>query len=131
MVQSKTTSNVHVVELGSAGAQVQIFYLYAISFSLFCRATHQFEGPTRKSWLQLLPRLPLNNHNHHVDYFVTMVHAGYVCVSVIHRTLTWTTGSLIMYVSYVSLSFFFCCCWMCIHTRDPHSKSHLKDFRGV
>ena len=34
------------------------------------------------------------NHNHQVDYFVAMVLAGYVCVVIIHRTLTWTTGSL-------------------------------------
>ena len=23
-----------------------------------------------------------------------MVHAGYVCIAITHRTLTWTTGSL-------------------------------------
>ena len=36
----------------------------------------------------------LSDHNHQVDCFVAMVHAGYVCVAIIHRTLTWTTGSL-------------------------------------
>ena len=38
--------------------------------------------------------LRLGDHDHQVDYFVAMVHAGYVCVAIIHRTLTWTTGSL-------------------------------------
>ena len=39
-------------------------------------------------------RILLSDYNHQVDYFVTMVHAGYVCVAIIHRTLMWTTGSL-------------------------------------
>ena len=37
---------------------------------------------------------PLSDHNHQVNYFVAMVRAGYVRVAIIHRTLTWTTGSL-------------------------------------
>ena len=37
---------------------------------------------------------PLSDHNHQADYFVAMVHAGYVCVAIIHRTMTRTTGSL-------------------------------------
>ena len=36
----------------------------------------------------------LSNHNHQLNYFVAMVHAGYICVAKIHRTLIWTTGSL-------------------------------------
>ena len=36
----------------------------------------------------------LSNHSHQVDYLVAMVHSGYVCVAIIHQTLTWTTGSL-------------------------------------
>ena len=37
---------------------------------------------------------PLSDHNHPVDYFLSlMVRAGYVCVAIIHQTLTWTTGS--------------------------------------
>ena len=35
-----------------------------------------------------------SGHNHRVDYFVAMVRAEYVCVAIIHRALTWTTGSL-------------------------------------
>ena len=38
---------------------------------------------------------PLNDHNHQVDYFLSlMVRAGYNCVAKIDRLLTWTTGSL-------------------------------------
>ena len=36
----------------------------------------------------------LCDHNDWVDYFVIMVCARYVCVAIIHRTLTWTSGSL-------------------------------------
>ena len=42
-----------------------------------------------------------------VDYFVAMEHAGYVCISIIHRTLTWTTGPL-MYI---------CDSFSCVYTR--------------
>ena len=38
-----------------------------------------------------LMSFPLSDHNHQADFFVTMVHAGYVCVSIIHWSLTWTT----------------------------------------
>ena len=40
--------------------------------------------------------LHLSDHNHQVDYFCRLlcVCAGYVCVAIIHWTLTWTTGSL-------------------------------------
>ena len=31
--------------------------------------------------------LPLSKHNHQVDYFVVMTHAGYACVSITHQTL--------------------------------------------
>ena len=37
--------------------------------------------------------LPLSDHNHQ-DYFVAMVHAGNVCVSIIHRILAWITAPL-------------------------------------
>ena len=30
--------------------------------------------------------LPLSDHNHQVGYFVAMVHAGYVFVSIVHET---------------------------------------------
>ena len=36
--------------------------------------------------------LLLSNQNHQVDHFVAMVHVWYFCVSMIHQTLTWTTG---------------------------------------
>ena len=36
----------------------------------------------------------LSDHHLLVDYFVTMVRAGYLCVAIIHQTLTRTTGSL-------------------------------------
>ena len=36
----------------------------------------------------------LSDHNHQVDCFLGMVRAGYVCLAIIHRTLTWTTGFL-------------------------------------
>ena len=38
--------------------------------------------------------LPLRDHIYHFDYFVATVYAVYACVSIIHPTLTWTTGSL-------------------------------------
>ena len=45
---------------------------------------------------------------HYSDYFVVMVHAAHVCVSITHRTLTWTTGSL-MYM---------CDLFACVTTQD-------------
>ena len=37
----------------------------------------------------------LNDHNNPGDYFLSlMVYAGYVCVAIIHQTLTWTTRAL-------------------------------------
>ena len=38
--------------------------------------------------------IQLNDHDHQVHKFVTLVHAGYLCVAKIHQILTWTTGSL-------------------------------------
>ena len=35
----------------------------------------------------------LSNHTI-IDYFIAMVHVGYVCVAIIHQTLTWTTEFL-------------------------------------
>ena len=35
-----------------------------------------------------------SDHHHQADYSVAMVRAGYVCVAIIHKTLTWTVGSL-------------------------------------
>ena len=36
----------------------------------------------------------LSDHNYQIDYFVALVCAGYVCVTIIHRTLTQSIGSL-------------------------------------
>ena len=39
--------------------------------------------------------LCLSDHNRQVDFFWSlMVRAGYLCVVIIHQTLTWTTGAL-------------------------------------
>ena len=55
---------------------------------------HIVGAPRLKDASSSLLLLPLSNRNHQVDYFVPMVHAGYVCVSVIHQTLTWNTVPL-------------------------------------
>ena len=61
--------------------------------------THVFRCP-KMTWCSIdnhtdncekLMSFPLSDHNHQADFFVAMVHAGYVCVSIIHWSLTWIT----------------------------------------
>ena len=89
--------------------QVEMYLLVTISISLpmpelltkvscrkDCKRTSTESSPTSPR-LQKRSRdffFPLSDHNHQVNYFVAIVRAGYVRVAIIHRTLTWTTGSL-------------------------------------
>ena len=48
-----------------------------------------------------------------------MVHTGYVCVAIIHWTLTWTTGSL----TCAQMLMYAIACWGCMDTkREPSLK---------
>ena len=89
--------------------QVEMYLLVTISISLpmlelftkvscrkDCKRTST-ESSLTSPRLQKRSRdffFPLSDHNHQVNYFVAIVRAGYVRVAIIHRTLTWTTGSL-------------------------------------
>ena len=63
----------------------------------YIRGRWNAQFPTLTSQLshRILFLFPLSDFNHQDDYFLSlMVPAGYVFVASIHRTLTWTTGSL-------------------------------------
>ena len=73
--------------------QITLSFLFSSSFCLFFLSSFSsaFFFFSSSSFFFF----PFSNHNHQVDFFLSlMVRAGYLCVVIIHQTLTWTTGAL-------------------------------------
>ena len=72
--------------------------------------------------------LPLSDHSHQVDYFVAMVHAEYVCVSIIRRILDMGYRTRNVTCIICGLFFFF---FTCGYPLELCLLSHPKDFYGI
>ena len=96
-----------------------------------CRRAESFEACCHYQWVllnvQIISLLFPFTGQKYIYSPVSKVHAGSLCVSVIHQTLTWTTGSLTCVHSYACI---YTRGW-CTPTMSQHNILTVEKFKNL